>query len=347
MINNSKLRVFTFTALSALVLAGCSATEADIQTQESEDITSAIIGDKSSEIPESLPVVESESEVETTESSLSEEVEEVPVVEAPSSHSQIPDHIFESIEVPDSSMYVVVNDNVPFFSNEDISSTEAWEMYGDLDYLNRVTEANALLGVELMPAEERGSISSVYPTGWNQEKYDIVSGGWLYNRSHMIGFQLTGENANWKNLMTGTRSFNVDGMLPFENTVADYIERTENHVRYRITPHFKGENLLAHGVFMEAFSIEDNGDGVMFNVYVPNKQTGVNIDYSNGKSWVDGHVAEEKVETPVVETPADNGGNVHYKNCTAAREAGAAPVRAGDPGYGKHLDRDGDGVGCE
>lgn len=187
-------------------------------------------------------------------------------------------------DVPEGEAYVVVNDNVPYFTDEDITSTEAYAEYGPLDSLGRVTAANAVLGVELMPDEEREGISSVTPTGWAQARYVNVNGGWLYNRSHLIGFQLTGENANPNNLMTGTRWFNVEGMLPFENYVANYIETTENHVRYRVTPVFEGDNLLASGVYMEGFSTEDNGEEVQFNIYVPNIQPGVEIDYSTGES---------------------------------------------------------------
>lgn len=181
-------------------------------------------------------------------------------------------------------IYVVVNHNVPYFNDDDLTSTKPFATYGDLDNLGRVTQANALLGQELMPAKDREEISSVKPTGWIQRRYTEVPGGWLYNRSHLIGYQLTGENANPKNLMTGTKSFNVEGMLPFENFVAHYIERTDNHVRYRITPVFEGDNLLASGIYMEAFSIEDNGKGVQFNVYVPNTQPGVELNYADGSS---------------------------------------------------------------
>lgn len=261
--------------------------------------------------------------------------------------------------VPAGNTYIEVNGNVPLFTNADISSTEAWEDYGDLDHLGRVTVANAVLGVELMPAEERGDISSVHPTGWNQAQYSVVSGGWLYNRSHLIGHQLAGEDANVRNLMTGTRWFNTEGMLPFENFVANYVESTENHVRYRVTPHFEGDNLLASGVYMEGLSIEDNGEGLMFHIYVPNIQPSVNLDYSNGLSWADTpevNIVEEPVvetvpevvEQPIVEeTPPPVQENVFYQNCTAVRAAGADPIRAGDPGWDTKFDRDGDGVGCE
>ncbi|MDK6940481.1 hypothetical protein HMPREF2829_02780 [Aerococcus sp. HMSC072A12] len=187
-------------------------------------------------------------------------------------------------QVPADQAYVAVNSNIPHFSNEDISSTQAYEDYGQLDTYGRVTAANAVLGQELMPDEDRGDISAIRPTGWKQAKYPTVDGGWLYNRSHLIGYQLTGENANIRNLMTGTRYFNVEGMLPFENYVANYIEETGNHVRYRVTPVFEGENMLASGVYMEAFSIEDNGAGIKFNVFVPNRQPQVAIDYRTGAS---------------------------------------------------------------
>lgn len=176
-----------------------------------------------------------------------------------------------------------VNDNVPHFSNEDITSTEAYHRNGPLDSLGRVTAANAVVGVEIMPAEESGSIGHHEPTGWNQASYaNIGSGGWLYNRSHLIGHQLTG-NDDYANLMTGTRWFNMR-MLEYENFVANYVETTENHVRYRVTPVFEGNNLVASGAYMEGFSIEDNGEGLMFNIYIPNIQPDVEINYADGSS---------------------------------------------------------------
>jgi len=181
------------------------------------------------------------------------------------------------------SPYVALSDNVPGFSPEDMT-TNSFETYSPLDSLGRCGTAYACVGVDLMPTEERGSISSVKPTGWQTVKYDCVDGKYLYNRCHLIGFQLTGENANRENLITGTRSLNVDGMLPFENMVADYIKETENHVLYRVTPVFEGENLVADGVQMEALSVEDSGEGVSFNVFVYNVQPGVTIDYATGES---------------------------------------------------------------
>ena len=137
-----------------------------------------------------------------------------------------------------------------------------------------------------MPTEKRGNIGQVKPSGWQTVKYDFVDGKYLYNRCHLIGYQLTAENANKKNLITGTRSMNVDGMLPFENMVADYIKETKNHVLYRVTPIFIGDNLVASGVLMEAQSVEDEGEGILFNVFVYNVQPGVAIDYETGESWL-------------------------------------------------------------
>ncbi|MDO4671060.1 MAG: DNA/RNA non-specific endonuclease [Aerococcus sp.] len=187
--------------------------------------------------------------------------------------------------VPDDKDFVRINDNIPFFTNEDLTQTEPYADYGRLDARGRVTTANALLDESLMPPEERGSMDgSIKPTGWQQKRYANVPGSWLYNRSHLIGYQLAGSENDEKNLMTGTRWFNVEGMLPFENFVAHYIESTGNHVRYRITPVFEGNNLLATGIFMEGFSIEDNGEGLCFNIFVPNRQPGITIDYATGKS---------------------------------------------------------------
>ena len=189
-------------------------------------------------------------------------------------------------DVPEGQAYVEVNENIPIFTDADLTEVdESWEQYGPLDDLGRVTTANALLGVDLMPAEstEREALTSVTPTGWQQNRYNIVSAGWLYNRSHLIGFQLTGQQDNLLNLMTGTRYFNVEGMLPFENYVAAYIEGSEYHVRYRITPLFMGDELLARGIFMEAYSIEDDGE-LQFHVYIPNMQPGIEIDYKDGSN---------------------------------------------------------------
>ena len=182
--------------------------------------------------------------------------------------------------------YVVVNNNVPFFSKEDLKA-EVFESYGDLDSLGRCTVAYSMVGTETMPTEERGSIGQVKPTGWHAVKYDNVDGKYLYNRCHLIGYQLTAENANVKNLITGTRYLNVQGMLPFENLTADYIKETGNHVLYRVTPVFEGDNLVASGVLMEGESAEDDGEAIQFCVYVYNVQPGIIIDYATGDSRLD------------------------------------------------------------
>lgn len=179
--------------------------------------------------------------------------------------------------------YTVINDNKPQFSDDEITE-ESFERYSALDNLGRCGVAIACIGVDIMPTEDRGNIGMVKPSGWHTVKYDIVDGKYLYNRCHLIGFQLAGENANDRNLITGTRYFNVEGMLPFENMVADYVKETENHVMYRVTPYYEGDDLVARGVFMEAYSVEDNGDGVCFNVFVHNIQPGITIDYATGES---------------------------------------------------------------
>ena len=180
--------------------------------------------------------------------------------------------------------YVEINENQPEFTEEEIT-TEAFEAYSELDALGRCGEAEACIGEEIMPTEERGSISEVKPTGWKNEKYDNIDGEYLYNRCHLIGYQLSGENANAENLITGTRYMNTEGMLPFEDMVADYVHETENHVMYRVTPVFEGEDLVASGVQMEAESVEDDGKGVCFNVYVYNVQPDITIDYTTGDNW--------------------------------------------------------------
>lgn len=179
--------------------------------------------------------------------------------------------------------YVVLNNNKPNFSDDDYNTTYV-EKYSDLDSLGRCGTAFAKVSVDTMPTEKRGSIGMIKPSGWHTVKYDIVDGKYLYNRCHLIGYQLTGENANVKNLITCTRSMNTEGMLQFENKVADYVKETKNRVLYRVTPVFEGDNLVATGVVMEAKSIEDNGKGISFNVFVYNIQDGIEINYSNGNS---------------------------------------------------------------
>ena len=213
--------------------------------------------------------------------------------------------------------FAVVNDNVPQFTAED-TTTEAFEKYSDLDSLNRCGTAYANICTELMPTEERGSIGQVKPSGWQTVKYDIVDGKYLYNRGHLIGFQLAGENANEKNLITGTRYMNVEGMLPFENLVADYVKETGNHVLYRVTPIFSGNDLVARGVQMEAMSVEDKGESISFNVFCYNVQPGIVIDYSTGNSSLsDEALSPENSAEYVLNT---NNKKFHLPDCPSVNE---------------------------
>lgn len=193
----------------------------------------------------------------------------------------------DAIPAYDGKAYVAVNNNEPFFTDSDMTTT-AFENYSDLDSLGRCGVAYANICKDIMPTEERGKIGMIKPSGWHTVKYDVINDRYLYNRCHLIGYQLAGENANPKNLITGTRYLNVEGMLPFENLVADYVNNTGNHVLYRVTPMFSGSNLVANGVLIEAKSVEDNGGGILFNVYCYNVQPGVGINYENGDSWLDG-----------------------------------------------------------
>lgn len=181
------------------------------------------------------------------------------------------------------SPYVAVNGNVPYFSESDLTDV-SFESYSDLDALGRCGVAYASVSTDTMPTEKRGSIGEVKPTGWHNKKYDFVDGKYVYNRCHLIGYQLTGENANEKNLITGTRYLNVEGMLPFENMVADYVKETGNHVLYRVTPIFTGDDLVADGVEMEALSMEDDGEGISFHIFAYNNQPGISINYATGDS---------------------------------------------------------------
>lgn len=178
--------------------------------------------------------------------------------------------------------YVILNDNVPYF---DEYTKEEFEIYGSLDNLGRCNYAYANVSKSTMPNEKRGSIGSIKPSGWHTSKYDFIDGKYLYNRCHLIGYQLTGENANINNLITCTREMNTGVMLEYENKVANYVKKTNNHVMYRVTPVYDGENLLAKGVIMEGYSVEDSGAGIKFNIFVYNVQDGVIIDYTNGDNY--------------------------------------------------------------
>lgn len=219
--------------------------------------------------------------------------------------------------------YVVVNNNQPFFAADDFT-TKSFEKYSKLDSLGRCGVAFANVGKDTMPKEKRGSIGQVKPSGWQTAKYDFVDGKYLYNRCHLIGYQLTAENANERNLITGTRYLNVQGMLPFENMVADYVKETGNHVLYRVTPIFKGNNLVADGVQMEAKSVEDKGEGICFNVYCYNVQPGVEIDYATGKSRLAENTAntdnKAKAQSYILNTGSHK---FHKPECNGAKQISA------------------------
>ncbi len=220
-------------------------------------------------------------------------------------------------------LYVVIGDNLPDFTQEQLSSLTAYESYGSLDELGRCTACIACIGQELMPTEARGAIGQIKPTGWHTVKYDSVDGLYLYNRCHLIAYELTAENANEANLITGTRYFNTQGMLPLENMVTDYIKDTGNHVLYRVTPIFAGDNLVATGVQMEAYSLEDDGEAICYNLFVYNIQPGIAIDYATGESW---EVEEEETESEVADTDTvtyvvnNNTKKFHSSDCASAEE---------------------------
>lgn len=225
----------------------------------------------------------------------------------------------ESIPEYTGDPYVVINENVPFFTESDFTE-EAFETYSDLDELGRCGAAFANVGKEAMPTEERGQIGMIKPSGWQTVKYDCVDGKYLYNRCHLIGYQLSAENANEKNLITGTRYLNVSGMLPFENMVADYIKNTGNHVLYRITPIYQDKNLVASGVLMEAQSVED--DTIRFCVYCYNVQPGIQIDYATGKSSLAAG-SEEASKAPDQEATYilnENSKKIHTPDCPSVQD---------------------------
>jgi DNA-entry nuclease len=231
---------------------------------------------------------ETEEEKQETEEEKKEEKED-----ATYSLENIPDY--------SGAAFIELNNNVPEFSEEDKGNTNAFEIYGDLDSLGRCTQAYANICEEIEPTQERGSIGAIKPSGWHTVKYNgLIDGNYLYNRCHLIGYQLSGENANEKNLITGTRYLNTVGMLEFENLVDDYVDATGNHVLYRVTPIFEGDNLVASGVQMEGWSVEDQGEGICFHVYCYNVPPGIEIDYATGDSRI------EEEQTASNETAVEN-----------------------------------------
>ena len=267
-----KTGIASIVLAAGIIFAGCSTnTQPDYV-----DTPATVIADETS-------VSEASETAEAPESSAAEESIQSAEDVSPQHAGTETQFSYGSIPAYSGSPYVAVNENIPYFTDEELT-TQSFETYSELDSLGRCGVTYACIGQDLMPTEDRESISEVTPSGWNNKEYDFVDGGWLYNRCHLIGFQLTGENANEKNLITGTRSMNVDGMLLFENMTADYIKETGNHVMYRVTPVFEGDELVPRGVLMEGKSVEDNGEGILFNVFVYNVQPGVEINYMTGDS---------------------------------------------------------------
>lgn len=318
-----------------MFLYGCELTEIVESVSETETSSDA------QEKIETDTEAESES-IESTERNTEEKnkatEEEIISQETAATEKKLPEETANSIATIDlasipaysGSPYVAINNNVPTFTEDDLVTT-SYEYYSELDSKGRCGICIACIGPDIMPTEERGSIGDIKPSGWNQEKYiGLVDGNYLYNRCHLIGYQLTGENANTRNLITGTRYMNVDGMLPFENMVADYVKETENHVLMSVKPIFQGDNLVASGVHMQARSVEDNGEGVLFNVYCYNVQPGINITYSNGASEAVGTVEQEAVAAPEPEpepapdpapepTQESSAGGTCWKSATGSK----------------------------
>lgn len=298
-----------FVAFSCMVATGCGNTEALSQEQEKEIVTTVTES-------ETAVTTVSESETSDTESEATNEpaaqsVHTQPSTEVTISAADIPAYAGDP--------YVTINDNEPQFLETDLA-TSSYEYYSDLDDLDRCGVVYACIGTDLMPTEERGNIGSVKPSGWHTVKYDIVDGKYLYNRCHLIGYQLSGENANINNLITGTRYLNVEGMLPFENMVADYVKETGNHVLYRVAPVFEGNNLVASGVQIEAQSVEDQGEGILFNVYCYNVQPGVTIDYATGDSTL-AENAEAQSNAATSNDGASQQNAVTQSNAATSNEA--------------------------
>lgn len=278
---NKRISYFLALILCLCMLVGCgSGAATQVMPKEAGSETESYVETVQAEAAETESAAVSETQTTETEP-VSQQVLAEQYLEMSNSTD------FDIADVPAYSgeAYTAVNNNEPYFTSDELT-TDAFEAYSDLDSLGRCGVAYANVCLETMPTEKRGSISEVKPTGWHSVKYDNVDGKSLYNRCHLIGYQLTAENANKQNLITGTRYLNVDGMLPFENMVADYVKETNNHVLYRVTPIFTGDNLVADGVLMEGYSVEDEGDGICFCVYAYNVQPGITIDYATGDSWL-------------------------------------------------------------
>lgn len=331
---NNKLSYFLTLLLCLCMLVGCgsgAATQVMLKAEDSE--TESYVETVQTESAENDPG--DEAEIQTAAET---EIQAAAQVQSDDSKQKVVHtgtaSAFNAADVPAYSgkPYTAVNNNEPYFTSDDLT-TEAFENYSELDSLGRCGVAYANVCLETMPTEKRGSISEVKPTGWHSVKYDNVDGKSLYNRCHLIGYQLTAENANQQNLITGTRYLNVDGMLPFENMVADYVKETDNHVLYRVTPIFTGDNLVADGVLMEGYSVEDEGDGICFCVYAYNVQPGITIDYATGDSWLSSENGNSDSSSggnsAVSQSAADKSGTQQAAVQTESVKETSAPVSTG------------------
>lgn len=275
---NSTLYVVLLLLIITLSFTSCTfseGSEVDYSTKK-ETCESSNTVPATTIIPTSSPVTE-----QVTESTVSKKTETKNPI---NTISEFPEY--------SGSAFAEINGNVPFFTQSDYT-TECFESYSDLDVKGRCGVAYACIGIDTIPTEQRGAIGMVKPSGWHTVRYDdVIPDKYLYNRCHLIAFELSGENANEKNLITGTRYMNIEGMLPFENKVHNYVEQTNNHVLYRSSPIFKDDNLVANGVLLEGYSVEDNGAGICFCVFCYNIQPGIIIDYSNGDSWLEDSVSD-------------------------------------------------------
>ena len=331
---NNKLSYFLTLLLCLCMLVGCgsgAATQVMLKAEDSE--TESYVETVQTESAENDPG--DEAEIQTAAET---EIQAAAKVQSDDSKQNVVHtgtaSAFNTADVPAYSgkPYTAVNNNEPYFTSDDLT-TEAFENYSELDSLGRCGVAYANVCLETMPTEKRGSISEVKPTGWHSVKYDNVDGKSLYNRCHLIGYQLTAENANQQNLITGTRYLNVDGMLPFENMVADYVKETDNHVLYRVTPIFTGDNLVADGVLMEGYSVEDEGDGICFCAYAYNVQPGITIDYATGDSWLSSENGNSDSSSggnsAVSQSAADKSGTQQAAVQTESVKETSAPVSTG------------------
>ena len=331
---NNKFSYFLTLLLCLCMLVGCgsgAATQVMLKAEDSE--TESYVETVQTESAENDPGDETE-----IQAAAETDIQAAAQVQSDDSKQKVVHtgtaSAFNAADVPAYSgePYTAVNNNEPYFTSDNLT-TEAFENYSELDALGRCGVAYANVCLETMPTEKRGSISEVKPTGWHSVKYDNVDGKSLYNRCHLIGYQLTAENANQQNLITGTRYLNVDGMLPFENMVADYVKETDNHVLYRVTPIFTGDNLVADGVLMEGYSVEDEGDGICFCVYAYNVQPGITIDYATGDSWLSSESGNSDSSSggnsAVSQSAADKSGTQQAAVQTESVKETSAPVSTG------------------